>query len=358
MVNKGGGRFQTYRNFQVTPKDSNYLMLVTKYFDNVQDKIFDLLQSDKKMSSDKAEKFLDNMMMIDKGRSLDIKEEIKDYYGQGMSTKDAAKALIKKYYGITKINKYDNSSAQQEEETEVNEKATTSFYHWKHVSSSLFWNFINRVNKLDVKFIFDTSYINKLDNSLNHSEFALYMETEKVNDKAVENEFMYSKLLSNILKVLTSNKYDGDGIKFFIGIDKNVQLRFGYIMNNKRYTIGGFSYKSSDISKLAPSIKASNGDIDFKKLSIKFKSSLQNMWYYRSVLTVYLEQYGNINIYRSVINDKLALVIESSENDDVINKTYIERILQDNIGERLKKENFYVNDMQFQGKTHYYIIIK
>jgi len=184
------------------------------------------------------------------------------------------------------------------------------------------------------------------------------METPVVTDKAVEYEFVYSKLLSSILKVINSNKYDGDGIKFFIAIDKNRQMRFGYLLNDKRYTFGGFNYSSDVISKLAPFVKVSNGDINLKTLSIKFKSSIQNMWYYKSVLKVYLEKYDGINIYMSVVNDKLALVVESKDNNDVLNKRYIEHILESNIGERLKKEDFYVTDQQFEGKTHYYIIIK
>ena len=222
----------------------------------------------------------------------------------------------------------------------------------------MFWNFIQRINKLNIQFIFDTSYINKLDNSLNHKDFALYIETPKVKDKDVEYEFMYSKLLSSILKVITSNKHEGDGIKFFIAIDKNKQMRFGYVLNNKRYTFGGFNYKSTDILKLAPYIKASNGDIDFKALSSKFKSSMDYMWHYRNVLKVYLEQYENINTYMSVINNKLALVVETNNHNDVLNKNYIEGILLNNITGGLKKDQFYVNDIQYEGKTHYYIIIK
>ena len=184
------------------------------------------------------------------------------------------------------------------------------------------------------------------------------VQNSSVKDKDVEYEFTYSKLLSSILKVITSNEHEGDGIKFFIAIDKNRQLKFGYVLNNKRYTFGGFNYKSTDIFKLSPYIKAPNGDVDFKALSIKFKSTMQYMWYYRSVLKVYLENYDDINIYMSIINNKLTLVVESSGNDDVLNKKYIEHILQNNIGDKLKKEDFYVNDIQYEGKTHYYIIIK
>ena len=96
--------------------------------------------------------------------------------------------------------------------------------------------------------------------------------------------------------------------------------------NDKRYTFGGFNYKSSDILKLSPYIVASNGDIDFKKLSLKFKSTMEYMWYYRNVLKVYLENYDNINTYMSVINNKLALVVETTDHNDVLYKKYIEGI--------------------------------
>ena len=354
-VSKTGSRFQGSRNFQVTGKDSNYLLLLTKYFDSVQNKMKDLLQANKGMNRKQADQFLGKMVNLDNKRMKDLKSEVGDAYGKGMSIKDCAQQTIDRYYNITKVNQY-QAPMQQEEPTEVSEKVSTSFYHFKHVSSSLFWNFIQRINKLAVKFIFDTSYINKLDNSLNHKEFVLYMETPPIKDKDVEYEFTYSKLLSSILKVITSNKHEGDGIKFFVAIDKNKQMRFGYILNDKRYTFGGFKYSSSDIFKLAPYIVASNGDVDFKILSIKFKSSMEYMWYYRNVLKVYLDNYSDINIYMSTINNKFTLVVESSGNDDVLNKRHIERILQNNIGDNLKQKHFYVNDIQYEGKMHYYII--
>jgi len=356
-VSKTGARFQGSRNFQVTGKDSNYLLLLTKYFDSVQNKMKDLLQSTKGMNHKQADTFMGKMVNLDNKRMKDLKGEVADAYAKGISIKDCAQQTIDKYYNITKVNQY-KAPMQQEEPTEVSEKVTTSFYHFKHVSSSLFWNFISRIKKLNIDFVFDTSYINKLDNSLNNKEFVLYVETPEVKDKDVEYEFTHSKLLSNILKVIDSNKHEGEGIKFFIAIDKNKQMRFGYIINGKRYTFGGFNYQSSDIFKLDPYIKASNGDIDFKSLSIKFKSSMEYMGYYRNVLKVYLENYSDINIYMSVINNKLSLVVESSGNDDVLNKRYIEHILENNIGHKLKKGEFYVNDIQYEGKTHYYIVIK
>lgn len=356
-VSKTGSRFQGYRNFQYGAKDSNFLLMVTRYFESVQDDMKELLKTEKKMSEKEVNSFMDKLFSLGSKRMLKLKDEVKVCYSEGMSSKECAKQVLDNYYNITKVNKY-KAPMEHEEVTEVTEKASTSFYHWKTVSPSLFWNFIKRVNKLDVKFIFDTSYINKLDNSLNNKDFEFYMETPVVENKAVEYEFTYSKLLSNILKVINSNKYSGDGIKFFIAIDKNRQMRFGYIINDKRYTIGGFTYRSHFIAALKPYVKVSTGDIDLTALSVKFKSTLQNMWYYKDVLKVYLEKYGDINIYMSVINNKLGLVVESSENDDVLNKKYIEHILQSNIGERLKKEEFYVNELQFQNKTHYYIIIK
>jgi len=356
-ISKSGSRFQSYRNFQETGKDSNYLLLLSRYFDSVQNAMVDLLQSDKGMSEKKAKAFMEKLFTLENKRMLQMKNEVADYYARGFSVKACAKELLSKYYNITKVNKY-KAPMEQDEVTEVTEKVTTSFYHFKNVSSSLFWNFISRVNKLDIKFVFDTSYINKLDNSLNHKDFILYMETPTVQDKAVEYEFVYSKLLSSILKVIKSNKYENEGIKFFIAIDKNRQMRFGYVLNDKRYTFGGFKYQSSDIFKLAPFVKVSTGDIDLKALSIRFKSSIQYMWYYKNVLETYLDKYEDINFYMSAINNKLTLVIESSGNDDVLNKKYIEHILMNNVGNSLKPVEFEVNEMKDKGKTRYYIIIK
>lgn len=366
MVSRTGGRFQSYRNFKYTGKDSNYLLLVSRYWDSVQDDMLGLLQSDKKMTLKEAKEFMRKFFTLDNKRMKDVKKEVANCYNEGDSSKECAKKILKNYYDIVKVNKY-KPPIEQDEVTEVSEKrVTTSFYHFKNVSESLFWNFINRVNKLGIKFIFDTSYINKLDNSLNHKDFVLYMETPEVNDKKVEYEFVYSKLLSSILKVISNNKYSGNGIKFFIAIDKNKQMRFGYVLGEKRYTFGGFDYKSSVIFKLAPYVKVLNGDIDLKALSIRFKSTLDVIWYFKNILEVYLNQYNNtisekdtMDIHISVINNKLALVIDSKGNDDVLNKRYIEHVLVNNIGNyRLNSDNFYVNDIQFNGKTHYYIIMK
>ena len=137
-VSRTGGRFQAYRNFTVTGKDSNFLLLLTKYFDSVQNKIVDILKEKKGMSQKQADKFMDAMFSLDSKRMLKLKEEVKDDYSKGLSVKDCAKNVIDKYYNITKVNKY-KSPIHQEEETEVLEKkVTTSFYHFKHVSSSLF----------------------------------------------------------------------------------------------------------------------------------------------------------------------------------------------------------------------------
>jgi hypothetical protein len=325
-----------------------------------------LLISDKGMNQKESKEFMSKFFTLNPKMLKDVKKKVAIYYSEGLTSKECAKKILDDYYDITKVNKY-SSPMDHEEVTEVSEKkGTTSYYHFKHVSESLFWNFIKRVNKLGIKFIFDTSYINKLDNSLNHKDFVLYMETPEVNDKKVEYEFVYSKLLSSILKVISNNKYSGNGIKFFIAIDKNKQMRFGYVLGEKRYTFGGFDYKSSVIFKLAPYVKVLNGDIDLKALSIRFKSTLDVIWYFKNILEVYLNQYNNtvsekgtMNIHISVINNKLALVIDSKGNDDVLNKRYIEHILANNIGNyRLNPDDFYVNDIQFNGKTHYYIIMK
>lgn len=367
MGNKLGSRFQKYKEFKVTGnkiQDGNYTLLLTRYFDSVQDGIKDILTSDKNMKRKEADIFLQRMFSLGQQRMKQLKELVTNCYDNGMTSDECAGKVIDNFYNITKINKYDNSS-DYDEVTEVTEKVATNFYHWKQVSPSLFWNFIQRVNKLGVKFIFDISYINKMDNSLNHKDFSFYMETPLVDDKVVEYEFQYSKLLSKIIKVLDTNKYSGTGIKFFIGIDKNNILKFGYLFNDKRYTIGGFTYKSSDISKLNQFVKISNNDIDIYQLSKKFKTTLWFVCYYKNIMKAYLQQYNDsldgeiIDIYVSIINNKLALVIDSSDgNTDIINKKYLEHILQSNIDNKLKRQEFSVEKLEFKGKTHYYIIIK
>jgi hypothetical protein len=366
MVSSKGGRFKSYKSFQYTGKDSNFMLLVSRYWESVQDDMKSILASEKEMNQKEVKEFMNKFVTINHKMLKDVKKKVAIYYSEGLTSKECAKKILEDYYDITKVNKYP-PPMEHEEITEVTEKkGTTSFYHFKHVSESLFWNFINRVNKLDIKFIFDTSYINKLDNSLNNKNLLLYMETPEVNDKKIEYEFTYSKLLSNILKVINNNKYSEKGIKFFIAIDKVKQLRFGYVINEKRYTFGGFYYRSDVIFKLAPYVKIPSGDIDLKKLSIRFKSNLDKIWHYKNILEIYLNQYNNttsekdtMNIYVSVIDNKLALVIDSKGNDDVLNKRYIEHILDNNIKNyNLSPDDFYVDDIKFNGKTHYYIIMK
>lgn len=352
-MQKVNGRFQQSRNFKVSAKDSNFLLMVTRYFDDIQDELLKLLITDKKMSEDKAEAFLKNMMSLGRKREKDIKEEVKDFYSKGLSKKQCAKEILSKYYNITKVNKYEAPMENQEEISEVNE--AQSFFHWKKVSESLFWNFMSKLSSLDLKFIFDTTRINKLDNSLNNKNYDFYMETPTIEDKLVEDEFMYSKLLSNILKVITKNRNSGTGIKFFMGIDKGTILRFGYYLNDKVYVIGGFKYSSNTIKKLSPYVKVLNDDTNFSILSNKFKSSIRYMKYYRGVMKVYLEHYDNISVYTTIIDDKLTLVVESVNNEDVLNKKYIERILISNVGHSLKKTEFDVKGIYTNGKTYYYI---
>lgn len=348
-------KIKSYKLFSVTGKDSSYILLLNNYFEYVKDNILIILKEEKNMSENDAHEFLDKFFSLHSKRLKDVQKEVEQCYLGGMTYKECAKSLLDKYYKIVKINKY-KEPIEQEEVTEVIEKATTSYYHWKKVSSSLFWNFIHKVNKLDLKFNLDTSYINKLDNSLNNKHFILYMETPSVNNKDVEYEFMYSKLLSSVLKVI-NNKYSSNEIKFYLGIDKNNILKFGYIFNDTMYTIGGFNYKTNDMRKLSTYIISTNKDINWNEFSKKFKTKLSNINFFKKIFNSYLQNYEDINIYVSVIDSNISLVIET-EDDDIINKYYINNIIKNNIGNSLKEDGFYINDLLFKNKRHYYIIIK
>lgn len=359
MVSKKGGRFEGgYRNFKITGKDDNYLLLLTKYFDNTQNKIKTILSTEKKMGRDEVDSFMEKLFSLDNKRMKDLKKEVAANYSEGLTTKDCANKILNKYYKITKINNY-KTPYIHDEITEVSEKI--SYYHYKNVSSSLFWNFVQRVSILDAEFIFDISYINKMNNSLNSKNYLMNMETDILNTKIVSDEFSTSKILSKIDNVINKDKYNNDNeIKFFITITNKNIMSFGYIFNDNKYTFGSFKYKSNYINKLAPFIKTTNGDINFNILSKKLKTMLQIINYYERIFNSHLDNYNtimnnnSINIYKTVTNNKLSLIIESTDNEDVLNKYYIESIIKNN--QKFKNININIEELYINGKTQYIII--
>jgi len=339
-----------------------YKLLVTKYLNDVKDTIINLLQENKKMSEHDAYNFTEDIFSLGDKRQQDIKEEVEDCYSQGKTLKQCAEQLIDKYYKIAKVNKHHNTQTYQTnrelsgdgEVTEIDEKV--KYENFKEVSISLFWNFVYRLNDLGLKFNFDISYIKNLHNSLNTKDYVLYMETKKINNLEIENEFKYSKVLSSILNYLLGNKNTTNETSFYVGFDSKTQLHFGFIINDKRYKIGYVPYNSSTFQKLIPYIEI-NKDIDLNKLSRKFVSNIQSLSAILLILNYYLEKYeDDVEIYSTIINNNFGIIIETIDNEN-ITQEYIENIIKQYV-KISHFSNWYVEKMKSNNKTIYYFILK
>lgn len=356
MLNPIVGNFRTFQNYRRWEKgggDDVYALLSKKYFDSVVEEMIIQLKSVKNLSYDEAKEFIEHMLSLKNQRYEELRNDFDNSYLKGKTIKDCAEFMIKKYYNLTKINTYDNIVGH-EEITGVTEGVNSVFYHYKNVSISLFWNFINRINNLDGKFKFDISIINDNDNSLNNRYFLFYVESNDINKKDVENEFFNSKLLSNIITFLES---ESENIKFYIGVDFNNKLRFGYIIDDKRYTIGDVEYTSIDIKKLTNYITIVNQDINFYELARKFKTAIYVLDHYKKVFKLYLKSYIDLEVYTSVIDNKLVLIIDTDDSD-IINKTYIYSIINDNKVKNFDTSDLELNDKIIRGNLFYYISLK
>jgi hypothetical protein len=235
----------------------------------------------------------------------------------------------------------------------VNEKV--KYEEFKLVSPSLFWNFVNRLNELELKFVMDTTYVRGLNNSLNTQGYIVYMETPKINNREVEYEFKYSKVLSNILGYIL-DKESGNETSFYLGFDVRGQLHFGFLINEKRYKIGYIDATSHDFQKLIPHITADRS-IDLSKLSRKFISNIESLGSIRTILNLYLERYDDdIVMYNSVINNNFGIVIESLD-DEVVSQQYIEEIIKKYV-KISHYSNWYIEKMKSGNKTFYYFVLK
>lgn len=239
------------------------------------------------------------------------------------------------------------------QENEINEKV--KYEQFKLVSLSLFWNFIDRVNDLGLKFQFDIAVVKNVPNSLNNSGYVLYMETSKINNREVEYEFKHSKMLSSILTYILGKESENE-TRFYIGFDAKAQLHFGFIINNKRYKIGYTKFNSYTFQKLIPHITG-NKDVDLIKLSRKFVTNIESLSSIRTILDLHLQSYEEeVEIYNTVINNNFGIVIEST-NDEAITQTYIEEVIRKYV-KISHYSNWYVERMKKDNKTFYYFILK
>jgi hypothetical protein len=342
-------------------ESNTYALLIKKYSSDVQGLIVNILRKEKKMSEQNANTFCDNMFSLGDKRQKDIANEVRTCYDEGKTKKQCAQQLVNKYYKITKVNKYQNNIQYQTnrevsgegETTEVSEKV--KYEQFKRVSISLFWNFIERINDLELKFNLDTSIVRGLNNSLNTQGYVLYMTTKKINNREVEYEFKHSKILSNILSYIMGKESENE-TSFYLGFDGRGQLHFGFIINDKKYKIGYTNVSSYDFQKLTPYISADKS-IDLIKLSRKFVSNIESLDSIRTILNLYLDKYeDDIVIYNAIINNNFGIIIESLD-DEVVSQQYIEEIIRKYV-KISHFSNWYVEKMKSGNKTFYYFILK
>lgn len=306
----------------------SYSLLLRKFLKGVATKMIDIVVKEKHIPEEEALDFIEYMLSSDDNRKNKVHELVEKCYKEGNSKSECAKILLDNFYKITKINVYKDSS-EQEEIIEVTESLNNEIIK-PTASLSLLINFISRLNDLKIKFILDTKYINGIVNSLNTKDYLFYVETKPINNKEVEFEFKYSKALSKILTSFDKYKEMTNEISFYIGIDKNNFLHFGYIITDKRIKIGTVKYKTQDIQKISQMIESTNKDIDMNILSQRFLSTLSLIQYYKNVFNEYLQSYeDDIEIYTTIIDNKFVVVIESIDHD-IINKKYLDNIVSNN----------------------------
>lgn len=341
----------SFKAFTAMDKDDKNAPLLAKYMSNVKDEITEQLKIDKNMTEEDAREMCDNMFSSRIYKSKEIRDSIKNNYIKEMSMEDCAADIIKNYFKYANFNRQDTE--KHEDITEISESKI--LYHYKTVSNSLFWNFIRILNDLDIRFDFDLSMINGKDNSLNHNTFLFYIDTQKIDKRLVIPDLSNSKIFSKTVEYITLE--EDENIKFYIGISDINKLRFGYIINGNRYTIGDIDYTSSDMKKLADYIDGKNDDILFKSLGVKFKSSLYIMQTLKFQLNRYLGNYMDTKVYLTVIENKLMVVVET-EDEDIISYKYIYNILKENNFFKLKDDSFIITELLSKNKTHYHIVLK
>ena len=356
-------RTHALSRYNLEGKDDPFRLLVKKYLSDVEDVLIDILQSSKNMSEKDANDFADNLFSLDDKRQKDIAIEVEDCYKNGKTKKECAQQIIHKYYRITKNNKYINKAEYQTnrdlsgegEITEVDERIHYKEFH--RVAKSMFWNFIYRINDLNLKFILNTTFVKNVPNSLNNNTgYVLYMETSKINNREVEYEFKHSKTLSNILTYIMG-KDSPNEITFYIGMDNSSELHFGFIINNKRHKIGYVDYNSYDFKKLVPYIETTDKEIDLIKLSRKFISNVESIGNITKMMKLYFYKYEEeIEIYSTIINNYFSIVVETT-NDDIINKSYIEEMVS-KYGKLSHHTQWTIEQMRRKNKTIYYFILK
>jgi len=342
----------SFRDYKLSTKDDSYSILIQNFKEKIRLQILDILISQKNISEDKANVFIDKLLSPDYNNRVNINKEIEKCYNDGLSKEDCAQSLIDKYYDKTKINFFSGKNNHEEITESVQVQG-----EYNKISSSLFYNFINKLKNLDIKFILNNRYIKGVDNSLNSDGYNLFMETKQIDSKIVEHEFKLSRILSSV--VTSINLYTNSNIKisFYIGIDKKSNINIGYVIDDKRIKIGNFKYSTTDIKKITHMIETTDKEMDVNMISNKFLSTLFLIQYYKDVFIDHLQSYDeDINIYTSIIDNKFAIIIESLDTD-IISYKYLSNMINDNIFNKLPfKYNWKLNS-KMDKKLFYYFTI-
>ena len=318
------------------------------YMEDVKKNIIHIIKNIKKIPKFKAKEFINTLFSVNNENSKEINTDITNNFNSKQSAKNCARVIVNNYYdGMKYTEKESDSDADI---VEVNEK---NYFHYNNVSNSLFWNFIKRVSSFNKKFIFDTTSIDDNENTLNNKNYIFYIETDEINKNDIEYGFIHSRILSSILNVIK----DGDMVKFFIGIDKDIKLNFGYIYGDDIYVIGKVSYTTNDIKKLSPYIECSDTSLSFDILSSKFKSTITIINFYKKVFINYLSNYVDLKIQSSVYDNKISLTIET-DDDDILNEKYLYNIIKDNNKYKLKDTDFELYTDSKKNKTYYIFNLK
>jgi hypothetical protein len=306
-------------------KQDTFSMLIKKFKNGVKDLLINIMQNDKKMSEDNANEFIYKMFTLDPRRTHDLDEFVLKCYTDGNNKKECANKLIDKYYKITKINFF-KEPLNHEEITEVNEKINID-NSYNMTSIKLFWIFIEKIKNMDTKFNLDTIHIKNSSNSFSNEDFILLMKTKDIENILIESEFKHSNILSKFVKFFTdkSNK-----TKFYIGIGKDNQLHYGYIVHNEMYQIGKCKYENTDIAKLDEMIIKVDNNINFKLLSLRFKSTINILNLIHETLKRYLSNYYDIYMYIDIIENKLSIIVDN-EDKDILTKNYLINVINNNI---------------------------
>lgn len=322
-------------------------LIVKHYYKGVSDIIFNVLETEKGFNESDAVDFIDKFFSASNKQYKNIKKLVEDYITNDKSEQDCADELLKQYYKISSIN-LDNNKSNREEVIGINENSASVSIR---TSPKMFEILITKITNLGLKFIFNTHHIKNESNTLNVKDYMIFMETKSTDSTDIIYQFKYNNFFSNIVDIFNSTKSE---ISFYIGITNDSILHYGFITDSKKYEIGHIKYTNNNIYNLSKIIY-SNSDIDFKKLSNKFKSSTNELYYAMGVIKEHTMNYEDVYTYIDVIDNTFMIIIENEEQD-ILSEKYIIHILENNIPKR-RRYSLNVKRIQKNNKEIYKIYV-